>query len=100
MANPFAALEGSANNLIVSNLSNKTLLIDYVEVSGIFDDRFIEDGFIETTNPIFTIKTSDAPENEKCAKVEDENGKVWDIVGIQNDGTGITILELRKKWDM
>ena len=99
MAIPFASLESRVNVATVSNLANKTLKIDFVDVDGIFDDSYAEVGFVETSNPIFETLTANIPEVTQGVTALDEvTGKEWEIIGVENDGTGMTKLELRVKW--
>lgn len=78
----------------------KVLLINYENVAGIFDEEYVEAGFVETNNPIFTTKTSSLVDVEQDTLVIDEvTGKEYRVAGVQPDGTGMTKLELRLKWD-
>lgn len=97
MPTPFAALEQSVNGVVVDNLSNKTLIIDSVSVDGIFDDTYIEAGFVESSNPMFTAKSDDMPSVAQGHKAVD-GAKQYEIVSVQPDGTGMTTIELRLEW--
>ena len=99
MATPFASLESRVNAATVSKLANKTLKIDYVDVDGIFDDGYAEEGFIETSSPTFETLTANIPEvTQGCTVFEEATNKEWEVIGMQSDGTGMTLLELRVKW--
>ena len=95
MPTPFANLEDVVNSSVISRLANKTLTIEGEEIDGIFNDRFDEVGFVESSNPTFETLTSNIPDVEQGDGAIDALGKNWDVVGVERDGTGITKLELR-----
>lgn len=76
----------------------KRLTIDYVPIDGIFDDDYQESNFTESSNPVFMVKTADIPDVKQGSMAEDSANKLWEVIGVQNDGTGMTKLELRVKW--
>jgi hypothetical protein len=79
----------------------KVLLINYENVAGIFDQDYVESGFVETSDPVFITKTSNIPDIEQDLPVVDEvTDKEYTVVGVEPDGTGLTKLELKLKWDM
>lgn len=96
MSIPFAALESRLNDAAIRSIANRTLTIDSVAVDGVFDDRFGEVNFIESSNPTFTAKTSDIPSVANGSVVMD-GAKEYSVIGVERDGTGMTKLELRFK---
>jgi len=70
---------------------------DGVTVKGIFDNKgqtvAIFDGHIEATGPQVTVKSSDITGVKHSDTVTIRN-KTWYIRGIEDDGTGITVLTI------
>lgn len=99
MAIPFASLETRVNAATNKHLANRTLKINYVDVDGQFDNGYEEAGFTESSNPTFETLTSNLVDVEhKTLVLDDATGEEWEVIGIENDGTGMTKLELRVKW--
>ena len=72
----------------------KTLNVDGGSVNGIFTDDFDETNFVESSNPVFVTKTSDVPSVANGSVVMD-GAKEYQVIGIQDDGSGVTKLALR-----
>lgn len=70
---------------------------DGATIRGIFDNRgqnvAIFDGQIEATGPQVTVKSSDVT-GIKHGDTMTIRSKTWYIRGIEDDGTGITVLNL------
>ena len=76
----------------------KTVQIEYQDVSGILDKDYEETNFVESSNPVFWVESSDISNiTQGCLLVDGDF--YYDIIGIEDDGSGITKLELRMKYD-
>lgn len=68
-----------------------------VEIKGIFDNEFFElvgeDTRIKSSQPMLICKTSDVSDAERNSVVEIGTDK-YKVVGVEPDGTGITLLLL------
>lgn len=74
----------------------KVLAVDGVSVGGIFDDYFVEDSFVETSDPTFTAKTSlISSVVHNSTVVDSAAGNNYRVSGVASDGTGFTKLDLR-----
>ena len=70
------------------------LVIDGETVEGIFDNKFQDANFVESSNPVFTVKTADVASIAVNSVVM--NGETeYRVIGVEDDGTGVTRLELR-----
>lgn len=71
-------------------------LIDDETVGGIFDNRFQETNFVESSNPVFIVKTADIVGVAVNSVVMNGSAE-YRVIGMEDDGMGITHLELRLK---
>jgi hypothetical protein len=97
MAVTFDVLEIKANDAIMRSLANKSLRVGTDYIDGIFDDRPSEVNFIESSDPTFTIKTSDATNIFMDTRIYDDE-KEYRVIGIEQEDGGTTKLQLRFKW--
>ena len=67
--------------------------VDGVEVLGYFDSEFVEVNGVESKRPIFMCATSDVSGVTHADPVV-YDATNYEIVGIQHDGTGVTVLVL------
>lgn len=75
----------------------RVLMVDYENVPGIFDNDYVEEGFTESSVPVFWVKSADVPCIEQGDPVVDEAADTaYEVANIQPDGTGITMIRLRK----
>lgn len=91
----FSDLESRVNTAINRKLSNKTLIINGVSVSGIFTRDYSDAGFIGSNSPVFIVKTEDIPNIANAQNVQD-GSDYYKVVDIKPDGAGMTVLELHK----
>lgn len=71
-----------------------TVVIDGTETGALFDNQFQETNFIESSNPLLYVKTADITDVAVNSVVM--NGATeYRVIGVEDDGTGITKLELR-----
>lgn len=71
-------------------------VLDGVPVCGILGTDYIEANFIESNDPVFRYRTSDAPDVSH-ASVLITPAQKYSVTGVFPDGTGVTTLELRKR---
>lgn len=65
-----------------------------VTVTGIFDARYYEPmGMVEGSSPTFLLPTSSAP-SAAHGQAFVVNGRAYTVVGVEPDGTGVTLLKL------
>ena len=72
------------------------LEIDSETVGGFFDNQFQETNFVGSSNPVFIVKTADVA-GVVVNSVVMNGATEYRVIGVENDGTGITHLELRLK---
>lgn len=75
-----------------------------IDVVGIFDNQFLSldlgAGSVTTSEPQFTCRTDDVKSEDFTAAQGDTltlDEVVWEVVDIQHDGTGVTVLRLHRK---
>jgi|JI10StandDraft_1071094.scaffolds.fasta_scaffold2487699_1 hypothetical protein len=95
MANPFAALQTRLNSAQIKHLADKTLLVGGNEVTGIFNNNYVDPFNVETMATMFFCKVSDV-EYVKHEDIVIDGLKVYMVRGVQPDGNGMVrlILEL------
>lgn len=95
MANPFAALQVRLNSAQIKHLADKTLLVGGNEVTGIFNNNYVDPFNVETMATMFFCKVSDV-EYVKHEDIVIDGLKVYMVRGVQPDGNGMVrlILEL------
>lgn len=93
----FKDLEIAGNEIVMEQLSNKTMLINDSPVTGIFDNFYMESDLVESANPVFICKSSFVSDVCKRDLVEEqEDGRrMYEVVSLQPDEIGFTRLELR-----
>lgn len=65
-----------------------------VAVTGIFDARYYEPlGTVEGSQPMFMLPTASAP-SAAHGQALVVNGRTYTVVGVEPDGTGVTLLRL------
>jgi hypothetical protein len=66
-------------------------------IRGIFDAAYFEPfgGQMQGNSPAFTTKTSNVP-SAAHGQTLTIGGTVYTVVGVEPDGTGVTVLRLRK----
>ena len=98
----FAALESRVNSAVARTLSNRVATFIPEggvgrEIEGIFDDRYeqlVED-VVAGSEPAFTCLAALVPEADAGAQLV-LDGITWDVVEPAADGTGMTVLRLRR----
>ena len=98
MATAFASLQARANLAIMERLSDTVATLDGVEVSGLFDDEYLLDdiaGGMAGSGPAFTLASSAVPPAVTGLALV-VKGVTYKVVEPKPDGTGITVLRLRK----
>lgn len=66
-------------------------------VNGIFDDAFIDPfGEVESTEPTFYCRSSDVSSVSRGDTVT-INSTSYNVVGVHQDGLGVTLLKLEKQ---
>lgn len=95
MATPFAALQTRLNSAQIKHLADKTLLVSGNEVTGIFNNNYVDPFNVETMATMFFCKVSDV-EYVKHEDIVIDGLKVYMVRGVQPDGNGMVrlILEL------
>lgn len=95
MVNPFAALQTRLNSAQIKHLADKTLLVGGNEVTGIFNNNYVDPFNVETMATMFFCKVSDV-EYVKHEDIVIDGLKVYMVRGVQPDGNGMVrlILEL------
>ena len=95
MATPFAALQTRLNSAQIKHLADKTLLVGGNEVTGIFNNNYVDPFNVETMSIMFFCKVSDV-EYVKHEDIVIDGLKVYMVRGVQPDGNGMVrlILEL------
>jgi hypothetical protein len=95
MATPFAALQTRLNSAQIKHLADKTLLVGGNEVTGIFNNNYVDPFNVETMATMFFCKVSDV-EYVKHEDIVIDGLKVYMVRGVQPDGNGMVrlILEL------
>jgi len=95
MAAPFAALQTRLNSAQIKHLADKTLLVGGNEVTGIFNNNYVDPFNVETMATMFFCKVSDV-EYVKHEDIVIDGLKVYMVRGVQPDGNGMVrlILEL------
>lgn len=95
MATPFAALQTKLNSAQIKHLADKTLLVGGNEVTGIFNNNYVDPFNVETMATMFFCKVSDV-EYVKHEDIVIDGLKVYMVRGVQPDGNGMVrlILEL------
>jgi len=95
MATPFAALQTRLNSAQIKHLADKTLLVGGNEVTGIFNNNYVDPFNVETMATMFFCKVSDV-EHVKHEDIVIDGLKVYMVRGVQPDGNGMVrlILEL------
>ena len=95
MATPFAALQTRLNSAQIKHLADKTLLVGGNEVTGIFNNNYVDPFNVETIATMFFCKVSDV-EYVKHEDIVIDGLKVYMVRGVQPDGNGMVrlILEL------
>ncbi len=95
MATPFAALQTRLNSAQIKHLADKTLLVGGNEVTGIFNNNYVDPFNVETMATMFFCKVSDV-EYVKHEDIVIDGLKVYIVRGVQQDGNGMVrlILEL------
>ena len=95
MATPFAALQTRLNSAQIKHLADKTLFVDGNEVTGIFNNNYVDPFNVETMATMFFCKVSDV-EYVKHEDIVIDGLKVYMVRGVQPDGNGMVrlILEL------
>lgn len=93
----FKDLEIAGNEIVMEQLSNKTMLINDSPVTGIFDNFYMESDLVESANPVFICKSSFVSDVCKRDLVEEqEDGRrMYEVVSLQPDEIGFTRIELR-----
>lgn len=77
-----------------------TVMIDGIEIDVIFSNEFVDAEGIATTAPHLYIETSEVEDLELERKDEVLiNESAYSIKSIENDGTGMSVVFLEKKWD-
>ena len=67
-----------------------------VAIAGIFDNAYFEGQGIQSAQPVFTCPTASVPD-AKHGDVLIRAGITYKVVGVEPDGTGITLLRLEKQ---
>jgi len=62
-------------------------------ISGVFDNKFVEVNGVEDVHPVFTCRTADVPGVAQGSAIT-VNGTAYTVVGVQPDGTGMSMLLL------
>ena len=95
MATTFAALQARLNSAQIKHLADKTLLVGGNEVTGIFNNNYVDPFNVETMATMFFCKVSDV-EYVKHEDIVIDGLKVYMVRGVQPDGNGMVrlILEL------
>lgn len=93
MPTPFASLQTRLNTAEIKHLADKALVINGVEVDGIFGNESVEVNFIETQAPAFSCLMTDVPEIQH-GDLAVSGLDVYVIRGIKPDGTGRVTLVL------
>ena len=95
MATTFAALQTRLNSAQIKHLADKTLLVGGNEVTGIFNNNYVDPFNVETMATMFFCKVSDV-EYVKHEDIVIDGLKVYMVRGVQPDGNGMVrlILEL------
>lgn len=95
----FAALEARVNRAVFSHLGNTAPTLAGVAIAGaIFDAEYqLQDlaSGIMSSAPVLTLASADVPANVVGASVV-VGAVVYKVVEPMPDGTGITLLRLRK----
>lgn len=68
--------------------------LDGVTVNGIFEDEYVSALGVESTGPVFVLRTVDAGAAQHGSTLI-VDGVTWSVVGVRPDGTGVTTLQLR-----
>ena len=95
MAAPFAALQTRLNSAQIKHLADKTWLVGGNEVTGIFNNNYVDPFNVETMATMFFCKVADV-EYVKHEDIVIDGLKVYMVRGVQPDGNGMVrlILEL------
>jgi len=101
MTAPFAALEARLNSAVMRRLANTVATLDGVTVSGIFDQAYVSALDVASIGPGLLLATADT----KAVQIDTSQVRILDgpyagpaytVRGIEPDGTGLTVLRLRK----
>ena len=101
MATPFAALQTRLNSAQIKHLADKTLFVDGNEVTGIFNNNYVDPFNVETMATMFFCKVADVGvvmHGDVIVDIIDSGVIDYYIVrGVQPDGNGMVrlILELQ-----
>lgn len=66
------------------------------EVRAKFDARYLDALGVETAGPALTVASADLPEVTHATAVT-VDGVAYRVIGIQPDGTGLTVLRLERQ---
>ncbi len=95
----FESIEQRINSGALSKLSNATALINAVEIRGIFDNETTDDGLglagFQSTAPQFTCATADVADVQEGDQAV-IRGATYRVSEIEPDGSGMTVLILKK----
>jgi hypothetical protein len=96
MATPFAALQTRLNSAQIKHLADKTLLVSGNEVTGIFNNNYVDPFNVETMATMFFCKVADVGVVTHGVAVIDGSDS-YIVRGVQPDGNGMVrlILELQ-----
>lgn len=64
-------------------------------VAVIFDEQYIDAGGVESSEPAATCQSADLEGVEQDDDMQ-VNGRTFRIIGVQPDGTGVTVLRLAR----
>lgn len=96
MPTPFALLQSRLNSAQIKHLSDKTLIVGGSEVSGIFNNDYVDPFNVESSAPMFYCKESDIGSVSHGTSVID--GAVnYIVVNPRPDGMGMIRLILEKQ---
>jgi hypothetical protein len=65
-------------------------------IAGIFDNSYFEGQGIQGSQPVFTCRTMDVPA-ARHGDILVRAGTTYKVVGVEPDGTGVTLLRLEKQ---
>ena len=98
----FAALESRVNRAVMKTLSNRTVIFTPAggparELAGIFDAdyaRMLEE-LVTSSTPAMTFATESVEDATRGAELTFDSTS-WEVVEVEPDGAGLTVLRLRK----
>lgn len=73
-----------------------TATLDGASVAGIFDNAYMDALGLATTEPRFTLRSTDAT-TTTTASLLVVNGATYRVRSVQPDGTGVTVLALERQ---